>query len=95
MEKLLCGADLGGTKLSVGLVRRDGSLLDKVTVYDHADKTEVENVEVIGSCVESLLVRHNLSRDDLLGLGVGFAGHLRFKQGAVITTSNFRNFKMK
>jgi len=95
MEKLLCGADLGGTKLSVGLVRRDGSLLDKETVYDHADKTEGQTVDAIGACLDSLLERRGLGKENLLGLGVGFAGHLRFKQGVVITTSNFRNFKMK
>ena len=33
--------------------------------------------------------------EDLEGIGVGFAGHLRFRDGVTITTSNYKGFKIK
>lgn len=47
MEKLLCGVDLGGTKLSVGLIYADGRIHDKITVYDHIGKNEIMIVDQI------------------------------------------------
>ena len=40
MEKILCGVDLGGTKLSAGLVNGAGQIIDKKIVYDHTAQSE-------------------------------------------------------
>ena len=95
MEKLLCGVDLGGTKLAGGLMRPDGSLLDKEVVFDHAGKDEHVVVLRIRDIVTALLSRQHLKAEDLEGIGVGFAGHLRFRDGVTITTSNYKGFKIK
>ncbi len=95
MEKLLCGVDLGGTKLSVGLVKTDGVLIDRIVVYDHISKGEEDMIGQISDLINELLLRNKIKDDNLLGIGVGFAGHLRIKQGIVITTSNFKGFKLK
>ena len=50
MKKVLCGVDIGGTKLSTALVDHDGNIIDKTVVYDHVDKPEdifVEQVSLI------------------------------------------------
>jgi len=95
MEKLLCGVDLGGTKLSVGLVEQGGRILDKLVAYDHARKHEEELVLQIHGLIRQLLERNRTAEKDLLGIGVGFAGHLRFKDGVVITSSNFPGMRIK
>jgi glucokinase len=95
MEKLLCGVDLGGTKLAAGLMRMDGKLIDREVVYDHAGKDELEVVRRIGDTVTALLSRQAVKVGDLAGIGVGFAGHLRFRDGVTITTSNYKGFKIK
>ncbi len=95
IEKLLCGVDLGGTKLGAGLMKPDGALIDRELVYDHAGKDEAQVVQRIHDLVKKLLDRNHLSIEDLLGVGVGMAGHLRFKEGIAITSSNFKGFKMK
>jgi glucokinase len=94
-EPLLCGADLGGTKLSVGLVRPDGTLVDKAVAYDHTEKNESGLCLQIRDMVHGLLDRQRIGEADIRGVGIGFAGHLRFAEGVVITTSNFPRFKMK
>lgn len=94
-EQLLCGVDLGGTKLSVGLVRLDGTLVDKVVAYDHTKNNEAGLCRKIRDMVHELFERRRIEESGILGVGIGFAGHLRFEQGVVITTSNFPDFKMK
>lgn len=93
MEKLLCGVDLGGTKLSVGLVNPDGLVHDKITVYNHTGKDEIEVVEQITMLIMQLLSANGLKESDLTGIGVGFPGHVRYRDGYTITTSNLKGFK--
>jgi glucokinase len=93
MEKILCGVDLGGTKLSVGLVRSDGRILDKLTVYDHPGKTEIMIVDQIAGLIRQLVLKNNFSESDLKGIGIGFPGHVRFGDGHTLTTSNLIGFK--
>ena len=93
MEKLLCGVDIGGTKLSVGLVNINGGIHDKITVYDHTGKNEVKVVEQITSLVRQLISRNELNETDLRGIGIGFPGHVRYKDGHTLTSSNLNGFK--
>lgn len=93
MEKLLCGVDLGGTKLSVGLVYPDGTVHDKITVYDHVGKKEEAVVEQITGLIWQLISSNNLKESDLKGIGMGFPGHVRYKEGITITSSNLKGFK--
>jgi glucokinase len=93
MEKVLCGVDLGGTKLSVGLIYRDGRILDKVTVYDHVDKSEHEIADLITLLIKQQISKNGLSESDLEGIGIGFPGHVRYKDGYTLTSSNLKGFK--
>jgi len=93
MNKILCGVDIGGTKLSTALVKHDGTFLDKIVDYDHVEKTEIQLVEQIAGNVSRLLAKNQLKEDDLLGIGIGSAGHIRFRDGIIITTSNLKGFK--
>lgn len=88
MEKLLCGIDLGGTKLSAALVKLDGTLVDELRTHDHVDKDEDGIVKIIVGLVHSLLERNHLEEDTLMGIGVVFPGHIRCRDGVCLTTSN-------
>lgn len=93
MEKILCGVDLGGTKLSAGLVYPDGTILDKIIVYDHVGKDEESIVNYITQLVRHIVSVNGLKETDLEGIGVGFPGHIRYRDGYTITTSNLKGFK--
>jgi glucokinase len=93
MRKILCGVDIGGTKLSTALVRQDGSIMDKCIDCDHVDKPEKQLIEQISGNVRKLLRNNNLQESDLLGIGIGCAGHIRFRDGVIITTSNLKGYK--
>ncbi len=93
--KLLCGVDLGGTKLAACLMTPEGRLVDKEVVFDHVGRDEMQVVRRIRDVVNALLDRRKITPADLEGIGVGFAGHLRFRDGVTITTSNYKGFKIK
>ena len=93
MEKLLCGVDLGGTKLSVGLVGTTGRIHDKITVYDHVGKSEIMIVDQITGLIRQLISQNEISESDLKGIGMGFPGHVRYRDGHTLTTSNLKGFK--
>ena len=88
MESVLCGVDIGGTKLGLGIVSTDGRLLAEETVFDHVRKTPDQIVADIAARVPRLLARAGLDVGALQGVGVGIAGHLRYKDGVMITMSN-------
>lgn len=93
MEKVLCGVDLGGTKLSVGLINTDGSIIEKIVVYDHTGKDEIGIVNQITQLVRQVIEKNNLKESDVRGIGVGFPGHVRYRDGYTITSSNLKGFK--
>ncbi len=93
MKNILCGVDIGGTKLSIALVTTEGKIIDKCIDCDHVDKTECGLTDQVKSNINKLLIRNNLLESDLLGIGIGCAGHIRFKDGIIITTSNLKGYK--
>jgi len=90
---ILCGVDLGGTKLAIGLVSKNGAIIDKAVAYDHRTKTEHEIILQIRDAIKSLLEANSIDESDLAGIGVVFPGHIRSRQGITITSSNIRGFK--
>lgn len=93
MEKLLCGVDLGGTKLAVVLTDEQGTIRDKLVVYDHTTKTDAGIALYISDLIKQLLSSNRLKETDLYGIGVSFPGHIRYRDGVTITTSNLKGFK--
>jgi glucokinase len=93
MGKLLCGVDIGGTKLSTALITETGEIIDKCIECDHVDKPECLMVDQITYTINRLLRHNSLQESDLLGIGIGCAGHIRFRDGVIITTSNLKGYK--
>ena len=93
MAPIFCGVDLGGTKLAIGLVNAQGQVIDRRESKDHVSLDPEGIVAAIAEGIDVLLARNGLSRVDLLGIGVGTAGHLRFDEGVVITMSNLPGWK--
>jgi len=93
MSGVLCGVDIGGTKCSIALIDEDGKILDKIYTCAHVDEKEEDGmVKMVAGHVKELLQRNQVKESDLPALGVGCAGHIRFKDGVIITTSNLDGF---
>ena len=93
MPGLLCGVDIGGTKCSIALIDEEGSILDKIYTCAHVEEEEEDGmVKMVAGHVKELLQRNQVNESDLPAIGVGCAGHIRFKDGVIITTSNLEGF---
>ena len=93
MDKILCGVDIGGTKCSIALINEKGEILDKIYTCAHVDKSEDGLVKMLVENVKEIIQRNALQESDLPGIGMGCAGHIRFRDGVIITTSNLKGFK--
>ncbi len=93
LQNVLCGVDIGGTKLSVGLVTATGDLIDQATRFDHVSQDPDGILDTIAATIGALLAKNGLREEQLLGIGVGTAGHLRQRDGVLITMSNLPGFK--
>lgn len=90
---LLCGIDIGGTKLAAGLVGGDGRVVRLEKTDKHVGLGETELMDFVAGLVRELCRAAEIKVADLAGAGVGMAGHMRGKDGVVITTSNLKGFK--
>jgi glucokinase len=93
MSKVYCGVDMGGTKCSIALIDEQGHILDKIYTCAHVDKDEQGRIQMLVGHVKEIIHRNGLKESDLPGIGVGCAGHIRFRDGVIITTSNLKGFK--
>jgi len=93
MNKILCGVDIGGTKCSIALIDEKGKILDKISNGTHVVKNEKDLVKMVAGNIKEIFRRNDLQESDLPGIGMGCAGHIRFRDGVIITTSNLKGFK--
>ncbi len=75
------------------LITETGEIIDKCIECDHVDKPECLMVDQITYTINRLLRHNGLQESDLLGIGIGCAGHIRFRDGVIITTSNLKGYK--
>ncbi len=93
MEPILCGIDIGGTKLAAGLVDSSGKVLFSRQTFEHTCLDEECLLDLIRDTVQALCRDAGFGVGRLAGVGVGMTGHISFKRGMVLTTSNLRGFK--
>ncbi|MDR1611678.1 MAG: ROK family protein [Planctomycetota bacterium] len=93
MTSLLCGIDIGGTKMAIGLVRPDGGMVAARTTSRHLGMDEAGVLDLAADMVRGLCAEAGVDARDLPGAAVGMAGHMRSRTGVVITTSNLPGFK--
>ncbi|MGM0432137.1 MAG: ROK family protein [Spirochaetota bacterium] len=93
MKSLLCGVDLGGTKVVCALVTTDGEIVVKNEFRGHKSLTADETVAQISSHIKELLTEAGVSKSDIQGVGVGACGHVNHDTGRVITNSQLRDFR--
>src|SRR5262245_17096414 len=77
------GVDIGGTKIAVGLVDAEGSILAERSFPTEAaagfDRAVVRIVVAVDEC----LAEASLYREELSGLGIGCAGPVNPKLGTI------------
>ncbi len=86
------GIDIGGTKIAAGLVDASGRIIACCETREHIGLSPAGVIEEIVAAARNILEMVGLSPGDVVGVGIGFPGHLDYQRGIVLTTSNLPNW---
>jgi glucokinase len=84
-EKYAIGVDLGGTNIKVGIVSRDGRIINKASLPTLAEKGEVKVISQIMKGIKEILSHNKLK---VKGIGIGSPGIVSTKNGTVENPPN-------
>ena len=92
--KYIVAIDIGGTTFNTGIFSEslnqvDISDKDKIRYYDN--KNEV--IDAIIKQVNTTIDKNNISRNDILGIGIAAPGPLDSKKGIILDTPNLKFFQ--
>ena len=73
-QRCTVGVDIGGTKIAVGVVATDGSVLAEKTLPTKSHTGFADGVGRIAAAVREVILESGQTKEDLLGLGIGCAG---------------------
>lgn len=88
MGKILCGVDLGGTKINTGLLDEYGNIITSIKVPTEAEKGADYVVKKIINSIEFVLKDSGISQRDIAGIGIGSPGPIDAQRGIIIKSSN-------
>lgn len=72
--KHLYGIDVGGTTVKIGLFSEDGKLIEKWEIPTRKEENGKYILADIAASIKENSEKHNLFKDDILGVGVGVPG---------------------
>lgn len=70
---MIGAVDIGGTKIAVGLVTREGQLVDAITLPTRREQPYSEGLDEVGASLRTLAATHQV---DIEGIGIGTTGRL-------------------
>lgn len=82
------GIDVGGTFIKAGVVDEKGNICVDGKIASECDKGGMKLAENAATLVFDLLEKGGLSKDEILGVGMGFPGFIDSKNGIVVYSNN-------
>lgn len=87
MGKVCFGIDVGGTTVKIGLFTTEAKLIDSMEIPTRKEDDGSHILPDICSAIDAKLVEKQITRDDLLGIGIGIPGPIT-KDGTVLNCVN-------
>jgi glucokinase len=88
MSKIVCGVDLGGTKINAGLVDCSGKIIRSIKVPTLGQEGPNAVIGRIKKVINDLLQAENISISDIDGIGVCSPGPTDSERGVVVCAPN-------
>lgn len=85
--QFLIGVDLGGTKTIVALIDEASHIIGEAKRPTPLNSSRAV-VETVKELIDDLLLSNHLTPSDLMGIGLGIAGMINFKEGMVVFSPN-------
>ena len=87
-EKLAVGIDLGGTNVCAALVNQSGVIVHVERMPTEPQRGPDVVCDAIAGMVKRLIQARGVTRDDVIGLGVGAPGPLSHRDGVIYNAGN-------
>lgn len=84
------GIDVGGTFVKAGIVDESGNIVADGKIASECDKGGNKLAENAATLVMRLLEKSGISKDQIVGAGMGFPGFIDSKNGIVVYSNNVR-----
>lgn len=84
------GIDVGGTFVKSGVVDENGNIVADGKIASECDKGGNKLAENAATLVMRLLEKSGISKDQIVGAGMGFPGFIDSKNGIVVYSNNVR-----
>jgi len=85
---MIIGVDMGGTNIRTGLFTCEGRLQNKSIKIHYGSFPPQKTIDLVVLEVNNILKKEDLDLFNISAMGVGFPGHVNFKRGIALTTSN-------
>ncbi len=82
------GIDIGGMSMKWGLVSTKGAVVFTDSIISDPNDTPESNIIRLVHAINESLVAYEVSKDQILGVGVGCAGTINAKEGVVTFAGN-------
>lgn len=90
MMNYYIGIDVGGTFVKAGIVDESGNIIADGKIASECDKGGNKLAENAATLVMRLLEKSGISKDQIVGAGMGFPGFIDSKNGIVVYSNNVR-----
>jgi glucokinase len=87
-KKLFVGIDVGGTKISAGLVNDDGKIINQKKTATPSKSTPRAVVQTLSLLIDRILTESRVTRAELAGIGIGVPGIVDAATGRIVITVN-------
>ena len=93
MNAYAVGIDVGGTKIAAAVVDPDGKILSSFYTRAHTGHPPPLVIDGIEEGFHAVLAQLGIGQEQLLGVGIGAAGHVNGAIGKVLTNSNLPDWE--
>ena len=90
MMNYYIGIDVGGTFVKAGIVDENGNIVADGKIASECDKGGNKLAENAATLVMRLLEKSGISKEQIVGAGMGFPGFIDSKNGIVVYSNNVR-----
>jgi len=88
VKQYAVGVDIGGTKIAAGIVDREANIVCRYKTKEHSGALPEQVIDCVEVAFRTLLEQSCIPLEELMGVGLGFPGHVNGRAGVVIKSSN-------
>lgn len=92
-KKFIIAIDLGGTNLKIAVLDLKHKIKDRGVLNTQRFRSQQSLISAIVSSINNIIKDNNLSKKDILGVGLGLPGPVDAKKGAVHFFPNIPGFR--